>query len=120
MYLHASCKNVSGVYRRTGYVFTNCHLFVLHCDHIVNMFFKYVLPRYSGEYRINCITLLILLILQVSGNTYLKKCQALCLRRRYVAVAEKLASPCHNVLFHVHFIYYAEHSYSAYYCSHSD
>ena len=44
MYLHASCKNVSGVYRRTGYVFTNCHLFVLHCDHIVNMFFKYVLP----------------------------------------------------------------------------
>ena len=84
------------------------------------MFFKYVLPRYSGEYRINCITLLILLILQVSGNTYLKKCQALCLRRRYVAVAEKLASPCHNVLFHVHFIYYAEHSYSAYYCSHSN
>ena len=78
------------------------------------------ITQIPGEYRINFISLLILLILLVSGNTYLKKCQALCLRRRYVAVAEKLASPCHNVLFHVHFIYYAEHSYSAYYCSHSD
>lgn len=78
------------------------------------------ITQIPGEYRINFISLLILLILLVSGNTYLKKCQALCLRRRYVAVAEKLASPCHNVLFHVHFIYYAEHSYSAYYCSHSN
>ena len=78
------------------------------------------ITQIPGEYRINFISLLILLILLVSGNTYLKKCQALCLRRRYVAVAEKLASPCHNVLFHVHFIYHAEHSYSAYYCSHSD
>ena len=78
------------------------------------------ITQIPGEYRINFISLLILLILLVSGNTYLKKCQALCLRRRYVAVAEKLASPCQHVLFHVHFIYHAEHSYSAYYCSHSD
>ena len=40
-----------------------------------------------GEYRINCISLLILLILLASGNTYLKMYQVLCLRQGYVVVA---------------------------------
>ena len=93
-----------------------CFALRSYCEYVLHI----CITQIPGEYRINFISLLILLILLVSGNTYLKKCQALCLRRRYVAVAEKLASPCHNVLFHVHFIYYAEHSYSAYYCSHSD
>ena len=30
--IHASCKNVSGAYRRSGYFFTNYHLFVLHAN----------------------------------------------------------------------------------------
>ena len=93
-----------------------CFALRSYCEYVLQI----CITQIPGEYRINFISLLILLILLVSGNTYLKKCQALCLRRRYVAVAEKLASPCHNVLFHVHFIYHAEHSYSAYYCSHSD
>ena len=40
-------------------------------------------PSDSGEYRINCISLLILSILQVTGLTYLKKCQALGRVRRF-------------------------------------
>ena len=87
--VHASCKIVSGVYRRSGYFFTNYHLFVLHANNLRYIVLQVCNPSDSGEYRINCISLLILSILQVTGLTYLKKCQALVEEgRRDVAVAD--------------------------------
>ena len=64
----AGCKSV-GDDGGTWDIFTNCHLFV--CKRISAIYRPSVCcPRYSGEYRINCISLLILSILQVSGPTY--------------------------------------------------
>ena len=56
----AGCKSV-GDDGGTWDIFTNCHLFV--CKRISAIYRPSVCcPRYSGEYRINCISLLILSI----------------------------------------------------------
>ena len=65
--VHASCKNVSGVHRRSGYFFTNYHLFVLHANNLRYIVLQVCNPSDSGEYRINCISLLIHSILRYSG-----------------------------------------------------
>ena len=54
----------------------------IYCDILS---FKYVLPSDSGEYRINCISLLILIILQYSGFYIVKLCQVLVLGSETVA-----------------------------------
>ena len=55
----ASCKSV-GYTGGTGDIFTNCHLLVFACGYLQYHVLLLCNPSYSGEYRINFISSLIL------------------------------------------------------------
>ena len=68
----ASCKSV-GYTGGTGDIFTNCHLLVFACGYLQYHVLLLCNPSYSGEYRINFISLLILSILIRNWSYILKQ-----------------------------------------------
>ena len=62
----ASCKSV-GYTGGTGDIFTNCHLLVFACGYLRYHVLLLCNPSYSGEYRINFISSLILPIFILHG-----------------------------------------------------
>ena len=67
----ASCKSV-GYTGGTGDIFTNCHLLVFACGYLQYHVLLLCNPSYSGEYRINFISSLILPILSVNYTLCVK------------------------------------------------